>query len=142
MDNIPNRFYRVSIKALILNQTRDKFLLCKESDGRFELPGGGLDWGEDPHDCLRRELVEEMGLRATHIAAHPAYFLTGNSTNYPGVRIANIIYETELEHLDFTPSDECLEIRFVDTTDIKTLPTYDGPSKLAFLFNPHNHPVK
>lgn len=43
MAEIRNRFYRVSVKALILNETRDKFLLCKQGNGVWDLPGGGLD---------------------------------------------------------------------------------------------------
>lgn len=31
--------------------------------GRWTLPGGGLDWGEDPEDGVRREVAEETGLR-------------------------------------------------------------------------------
>jgi ADP-ribose pyrophosphatase YjhB (NUDIX family) len=31
--------------------------------GRWTLPGGGLDWGEDPADGVRREVEEETGLR-------------------------------------------------------------------------------
>lgn len=57
--NIPNCFYRISIKALILDKD-GKFLLCRESDGRWELPGGGLDHGENPQDGLMREIKEEM----------------------------------------------------------------------------------
>lgn len=30
--------------------------------GRWFLPGGGLDHGEDPVECLRREFAEETGL--------------------------------------------------------------------------------
>ncbi|MGH8924396.1 MAG: NUDIX hydrolase [Acidimicrobiia bacterium] len=29
--------------------------------GYWTLPGGGLDWGEDPSDGLRREFFEETG---------------------------------------------------------------------------------
>ena len=59
---IPNTFYRVSIKGLILDETRTKFLTTLEEGGWWELPGGGLDWGENPIDGLRREIKEEMGL--------------------------------------------------------------------------------
>lgn len=134
MDTIPNRFYRVSIKALILNETRDKFLLSKEHDGRWELPGGGLDWGEAPEVCLRREIHEEMGLEVTWMADTPAYFFTGQSTNYPEVKIANVLYEVTLEHLNFTPSDECQEVRFVSPQEVLEMNTFDGPKKLAALF--------
>lgn len=61
MKRIPNNFYRVSIKALILNKARTKFAAVLEDNGYWELPGGGLDWGESPETCLRREILEEMG---------------------------------------------------------------------------------
>lgn len=39
MDNpVPNCFYRISVKALILND-EGKFLLTKEDNGLWELPG-------------------------------------------------------------------------------------------------------
>ncbi len=33
----------------------------------YEIPAGKLDPGEDPRDCARRELEEEIGYRATNI---------------------------------------------------------------------------
>ena len=41
--DIPECFYRISVKALVLNEARDRFLITQEEDGRWELPGGGLD---------------------------------------------------------------------------------------------------
>jgi ADP-ribose pyrophosphatase YjhB (NUDIX family) len=139
MNELPNCFYRVSVKALILNETRDKFLLCKEADGRWELPGGGLDWGFTPQEDLPRELMEEMGLTPTWIADNPCYFITAQSTHAPVIPIVNVLYETTVEHLNFVPSDECVEISFFDAKDIESMKTFEGPQKLAKMFNPENH---
>lgn len=57
----PNTFYRTSIKAVIRNEDGE-VLVVKEHQDKWELPGGGLDHGEDIHDCLRRELAEELGI--------------------------------------------------------------------------------
>jgi len=138
MQNLPDCFYRVSIKALVLNETRDKFLVCKEDNGYWELPGGGLDWGMTPQQDLPREIMEEMGLEVKAIADNPCYFLTGQQTTRPEIKIANVIYECELASLDFTPSDECREIAFVDAEDIKTMQVFDGVAKLAEMFVPDN----
>ena len=91
MNNIPNRFYRVSIKALVLNETKDKFLICKKESGLWEFPGGGLDWEENPQETLRREVIEEMGVEVKSIAKNPSYFVTSRSEPTKGIWVANVL---------------------------------------------------
>ena len=138
MDNVPECFYRISIKALILNETKDKFLICQEESGMWDLPGGGLNWETKPQDDLAREIQEEMGLNITKVAERPSYFVTEMHVK-KGLWKANVVYETELEHLNFTPSEECVGIRFVNKDDVAALETFPGVKQIAEQFNPENH---
>ena len=56
-----NTFYRVAVKALIKNN-EGQILLVKEKSDKWDLPGGGLDHGEEPANGLIRELREEIGI--------------------------------------------------------------------------------
>jgi 8-oxo-dGTP diphosphatase len=136
---IPNCFYRISIKALILDETRTKFLIVQEENGKWELPGGRLDFGESPDDGLRREIQEEMGLEVTSVRKDPAYFFTGQRTS-DSVNFANVVYEVTVENLDFSASDECVAIRFVSATEAESLiNAFSSVSLLASMFDPKNH---
>jgi len=138
MHTIPERFYRVSIKALILNEIRDKFLICKEDNGKWELPGGGLEWGTAPREDLPREIMEEMGLETIWIADNPSYFFTFQFESQTGYG-ANVIYETEVQDLNFTPSDECVEIAFVNKETVGDKKLFSAVSQLLETFKPENH---
>jgi len=134
---IPNCFYRVSIKALILDETRTKFMVVLEDNGFWELPGGGLDWGETPQECLKRELREEMGLTVTEIAPAPSYYLLGK--NMKDKWTLNLVLETKVQDLNFTPSDECRELRFVSPEELRSLNAFRTVVELANQFRPENH---
>jgi ADP-ribose pyrophosphatase YjhB (NUDIX family) len=137
-DIVPDCFYRISAKALILNNTRDKFLIVQEDDGRWDLPGGGLDWGMTPQEDIPREIMEEMGLKTTFVADRPSYFLTfGHSRT--DTWMSNVLYETKLESLNFTPSRECTVIQYVDKNDIEDLVLHANLEKLITMFDPNFH---
>ncbi|USN87395.1 MAG: NUDIX hydrolase [Candidatus Nomurabacteria bacterium] len=138
MSSIPECFYRVSVKALVLNETKNKFLVAKEENGNWELLGGGLDWGMSAQEDLKREIKEETGLKVTFVADTPSYFLTDRRES-DGVRFANVLYETTLEDLNFTPSDECTELRFVDLEDCRKLDVFPSVLKLAEMFKTNHH---
>ncbi len=131
-------YYRVSVKALILDETRTKFLLVQDINLEWDLPGGGLDWGELPAQGLAREISEEMGIEVTKIAENPTYFIT--MERHAGeLWTANIIYETIVKSYDFVASDECIAVRFVSREDVLGMAISVPVIKFLQVFNSSNH---
>ena len=81
MENI--RFH-ITVKGIVV--FKQKVLLMKRvrpsSDGLgyWELPGGGLEYGETPNEALKRELKEETSL--TIDVVKPAYTFTKIRKDY------------------------------------------------------------
>ncbi|MFA6392087.1 MAG: NUDIX hydrolase [Patescibacteria group bacterium] len=136
MTEIPNKLYRTSVKALILDDKK-RFLLLLEENGYWDLPGGGLDFGENSHDCIIRELNEETGLEVIHIKKNPSYFITALHMN--GQWKANILYETQVKDLNFTSSKECVEIRFFTKEEASKEKIYPNVKEFLKEYNPNNH---
>lgn len=125
---IPDCFYRISIKALVLDEEW-KFLLCREDDGRWDFPGGGYDYSDkSPKEALIRELQEEMGVELVSMEQSPSYFVTAKHRKW--FFLANLFYKTTLKNLDFTPSEECQEVRFFTTEEALKMELF--PNVIAF----------
>ena len=132
MNEINKNYYRISIKALILDDT-NRFLLTLEENGIWELLGGGLDYGENPYDCLVRELKEEAGLEVTLVNIKPDYFVT--AIDNKGIWKANLIYKVKVKNLNFRPSDECIELKFFTKSEALKEKLYPTVSEFVKIFN-------
>jgi 8-oxo-dGTP pyrophosphatase MutT (NUDIX family) len=56
---VPPR-HPVSVKGVVVDD-RDRVLLLRNEREEWELPGGRLEIGEEPLDCVVREVSEESG---------------------------------------------------------------------------------
>lgn len=130
-------YYRVSIKGLAVDDT-GRFMLVKEDNGKWELPGGGLDHGEDPILGLKREIEEEMGLEVTFVSPSPKYFITSQKAGQDTF-MANVIYEIKLKDLNFTPSDECQEVRHFTVEEAREVDLFPNVEKFLEVYDPQLH---
>ena len=138
MEQIPNWFYRISAKALILNEDK-KFLLVREEKW-WELPWWWLEYWETPQEWIKRELFEEMWINIVNIKENPSYFIRVKKDNW--IWIANIIYETQVNSdkiFEFKPSDECLEVRFFDVNEAQNENLFPNVREFIKHYNPLNH---
>lgn len=137
--HFPDSFYRVSVKGLCVKD--GKVLLLKEShqlSGQWELPGGGLDFGEDIQQGLRREIEEETGLKVKSISDKPLYVWTWrfeNERNIDWYYSLVLAYKIELENFDFTPTEECEGLDFFSKEELDTIELCWQTNGLKKVFN-------
>ncbi|KAB0532945.1 MULTISPECIES: (deoxy)nucleoside triphosphate pyrophosphohydrolase [Pseudomonas] len=65
--------------------------------GMWEFPGGKLERGETPQDCIIRELREELGVESV-----AGEILTSTIYTYPGGTIELIAVRVDLKSTQFT----------------------------------------
>jgi len=134
---VPKCFYRVSIKALILDEQK-KFALSFEKKGSWDMPGGGLDFGESITEALKREIKEETGLEVTCISERPSYILTAQNARQT-FWVCNLIYEVKVKDLNFTPSAECLQLKFFTKEEALKEKLYRNVTEFIKMYKPEKH---
>lgn len=137
MTDAPRRVTRVAAYALCIDG--DAILLSRiahgatvSSDGMWTLPGGGIEFGEDPRQAALRELTEETGLTGEIVelagvdswAGHFTDPRDGIPTDFHAVRILYRVHVTGgvLRVEVGGSSDDCA---WVARADLETMPVVE-----------------
>lgn len=112
----PKRPPQLRVLAAILEKN-GRWLIAKRKKGdRFaglwEFPGGKLERGETPEECLARELFEELGIRA-----RVGRYLGSVCYSSPGFAIELIAYTVSHRAGSFCLQDH-EEVRWVSPSEV------------------------
>lgn len=96
-------FYRVSTKVLLIDESlnRDEFVVLKNSKGEYELPGGGMEYGESVALSIEREIEEELEIKieVEDKSLTPVFFDAYKSRSHD-IWVAFALYKVKAKNLD------------------------------------------
>jgi 8-oxo-dGTP pyrophosphatase MutT (NUDIX family) len=124
---IPDAFYRISIKVLI-KDSNDKLLVVQDTtNDTWEVPGGGLDHGETIKQTAVREIQEELGVKLLESSDEPLVITLGeHPNNYPTLML---YYSGKLSDFDFT-LEQKFTSAFVDKDEFLSLVMLDDEAPI------------
>lgn len=96
-----------------------------EAHLKWQVPGGGQDFGEHPLDTLKREMYEEVGVRVEVLDERPMVYVSIWNVGKPDeVQVNLLVYLVSIGTQ--TPSIEAdvetNDWRWVDLEELETLP--------------------
>jgi len=112
--------YRVSIKGIIVNDVGD--VLFVKEDGRdwWDLPGGGMDHGEDIKAAIAREMKEEVNLTGdfTYQVIHVD---DPKLLEHSMILQVRLIFLIAPEVMEFSPGEDADEVAFLSLDTLKEI---------------------
>lgn len=87
-------------------------LLVKEKSDKWDLPGGGLDHGEEPEDGIKRELLEELG--TADVTVGKPILVKSFWLEEKQAWLMWIVYDVELHSNNFSFGDGVTAIEYLN----------------------------
>ena len=106
----------VEVVAAIIRD-RDKFLICQRPENKkralmWEFPGGKIEAGETPEAALKRELMEELGIKAK-----PESMFFDTVYEYPDITVHITFYNTYIIGGEITQKEHH-DIRWISADEV------------------------
>jgi ADP-ribose pyrophosphatase YjhB (NUDIX family) len=127
--------YRISVKALIQDESGKTLVVRTGDDRGWTLPGGGVDHGEDVVQGLQREILEELGSSASEIGRTPVVLHSNQAGEgrRAGTWVMWVVYEARLEE-ETIAQDNAPDGVAYDYIDLAQLPIADVQQNEQALF--------
>jgi 8-oxo-dGTP pyrophosphatase MutT (NUDIX family) len=111
--------FPVSVKGVVF--LGERVVLLENERAEWELPGGRLEPGEDPEDCLRREIREELA-----IAVEVARILDCWRYAVAGGEVVIVTYGCRTDAREVAHSDEHAAVGLFTVDEVAALPMPEG----------------
>jgi 8-oxo-dGTP pyrophosphatase MutT (NUDIX family) len=119
---------RVGCSAAIFDGSRQKVLLTRRTDnGRWCLPGGGMESGESAAEACEREVWEETGLkvrvkRLIGVYSNPDQLIVYNDGNK--VFMVVMSFEAEIVEGELGLSNETTDFGYFSLAEMEAMPMH------------------
>jgi 8-oxo-dGTP pyrophosphatase MutT (NUDIX family) len=105
--------YRISIKSLIRNENGEVLVVKETGRGWWDLPGGGMDHGENIEFAIAREMKEEVNLEGNFTYRvididDPAYLQVHDFWQ------VRLIFEVKPDSMSFSVGEDGDEVAFMN----------------------------
>lgn len=117
LDSMKEEYFKIDIKGLVFSP-KGQLMLLREPSGVWDLPGGIMDHGETPHEALRRECREEMGVDCHILDEVPLFFWM---SRWRGDLLLYFCFRIKLSSFSFQESDECCGYNFFSAGDLSAV---------------------
>lgn len=115
---------RITVKGILARN--GKILLMKDEKGRWELPGGKIDFNEEPSETLKREFYEELGFKNISIGEVVNIWTFTVLSEGKKYQFIVIVYVCDSQEYDIQTSEEHVAFDWVPFNDINSLNIKDG----------------
>jgi len=119
---------RVGCSAMIFDEKREKVLLTQRTDnGRWCLPGGGMESGESAAEACEREVWEETGLKVRVARLIGVYSNPDQLVIYPDGNKAFFVvmsFEVKIISGELGLSDETTAFGYFSLKEMESMPMH------------------
>ena len=119
---------KVGCSATIFDESGEKVLLtCRTDNGRWCLPGGGMESGESAAEACEREVWEETGLRVRvtrliGVYSNPDQLIVYNDGNKAFMVVMS--FEAEILSGELGLSNETTDFGYFSLAEMDTMPMH------------------